>query len=739
MPFHSVVPLNTFIRPALNSLRTVALDTIGESPALRLELLVRLDLHAVLGDDSQGVGVHAPSVAVEEDLHALSDDVDGLLTRELLGGLLIRGIAAEDGLGQHGAEAGGETGRGVGGTEQVRGGEEGLAGVVEAGDKQVVPQGVELGSAVVEHLGEVAVEVGGAETGRVWGGVGLGEVEVGEVAVEVLHVGDVAAEANHGGVLERTQALNVREAGERAVGGCFEAGMGQPSTSSLMETLAMWCTSGGGAAGKHVGMLRTKVIGGHDNAVLVLDGYHGRAGDNGLLGVLLGAIVVHEGGVVGAVDVISRLVGRTVSVVLDWAPLEEAIWVYSHDPRPADGDPCLSVERVEEDGGEGASMLVREGKLASWAEESYAEAGWQSDRTCDGGRNVTRRPDLVKLVVMELHTPAIEASNSTELARLKLSGPILAMFTSTTRAVASRVLAGLPRAASRPLVLRPAPIAQRSFILSSWTSKQSSASSSADATTEKAKKPRAKKASTKSDDAAKKPKKAAAEKKKKKPAAKPLTPEQKQKLRIRQLKEWALLDEPSQLPQHIWTVYVAANFPKDPSVHATQVMKDLAADFQRLPESEKEELRATAAANGKANLQTRKDWIESFPPEVIFLAQSARKRLAKETSTGTRTRRYAQLHDQRVPKPAVGPYALFIQSRFNKTDGQSAADAIQDLARTWNGLSEEEKQPFINLSHGESKRVSELRAELKEKAKAYWAEHSTVTPSRVKSEIGALL
>lgn len=62
----------------------------------------------------------------------------------------------------------------------------------------MVPEGVELGAAAVEELGEVSVEVGGVEARLVGGLVGLGEGELGEVAVEVLHVGDVAAEAEDG-------------------------------------------------------------------------------------------------------------------------------------------------------------------------------------------------------------------------------------------------------------------------------------------------------------------------------------------------------------------------------------------------------------------------------------------------------------------------------------------------------------------------------------------------------------
>ena len=49
-------------------------------------------------------------------------------------------------------------------------------------------------------------------------GVVLGDVERGKETVEVLHVRDVAAEADDGGTREDAQALDVGEAGEGAVG-----------------------------------------------------------------------------------------------------------------------------------------------------------------------------------------------------------------------------------------------------------------------------------------------------------------------------------------------------------------------------------------------------------------------------------------------------------------------------------------------------------------------------------------
>jgi hypothetical protein len=51
-----------------------------------------------------------------------------------------------------------------------------------------------------------------------YGGVVFFDGEGVQEAVQVLHIGDVAAEADNGGVGESTEALDICEAGEGAVG-----------------------------------------------------------------------------------------------------------------------------------------------------------------------------------------------------------------------------------------------------------------------------------------------------------------------------------------------------------------------------------------------------------------------------------------------------------------------------------------------------------------------------------------
>lgn len=55
--------------------------------------------------------------------------------------------------------------------------------------------------------------------GVAFGGLAFGDGEGVEHAVDVLHVGDVAADADNRGGIEGTEALYIGEAGEGAVGG----------------------------------------------------------------------------------------------------------------------------------------------------------------------------------------------------------------------------------------------------------------------------------------------------------------------------------------------------------------------------------------------------------------------------------------------------------------------------------------------------------------------------------------
>ncbi|KYK55431.1 HMG box protein [Drechmeria coniospora] len=229
----------------------------------------------------------------------------------------------------------------------------------------------------------------------------------------------------------------------------------------------------------------------------------------------------------------------------------------------------------------------------------------------------------------------------------------------------------------------------------------------------------------------KKATKAAAPKKAKKTAKRALTPEEKEKAAIRVLKKMALLKGPQLLPESSWAVYVSQNLTAG-SGPLTDKIKEVASAFKNLSASEKERLQATAQSNQAANKRARQQWIESYPPEAVYMANIARRRLARKLS---KTRVYL-IHDARLPKRAGSPYTLFIKSRFRSaSDGgaTSSQDAFRAMSQEWKNLSEADKQPFRDMAESQSSANKEQLKALKDRAKAYWKTHEGGSSSQVPS------
>ncbi|EFY89737.1 HMG box protein [Metarhizium acridum CQMa 102] len=221
-------------------------------------------------------------------------------------------------------------------------------------------------------------------------------------------------------------------------------------------------------------------------------------------------------------------------------------------------------------------------------------------------------------------------------------------------------------------------------------------------------------------------KKASATKKKTKKAAAPkrqtkkvLTPEEKEKADLRHLKKMALLKGPTLLPESAWAVYVTNNIGAGEG-KLTERIKGISSRFAGLSESEKEGLKSTAQSNHDANKNTRQQWVEAHPVEAIYMANIARRRIARKTNKS----RIYLIHDERLPKRARSAYALFIKSRFSKVNSQSGSSTVQDTFRAmseeWRSMSESEKQPFKEAAASEMEKSAALLKELKEKARAYW-------------------
>ena len=171
-------------------------NLIGKRPALVLQLLVLLQLNAILRHDCDTVAIGTPRIPVEKDLHALLDGGHGLLPCYVSNTLLVlREQPPQQRLRQMCPEPRRQRWRAVGRAEKIREAQKRRTFVVEPGHEDHVPQRVEIGAALVEDFGEVGVEVLGVERVARRSVVFL-DVKRREHAVDVLHVGDVAAKSN---------------------------------------------------------------------------------------------------------------------------------------------------------------------------------------------------------------------------------------------------------------------------------------------------------------------------------------------------------------------------------------------------------------------------------------------------------------------------------------------------------------------------------------------------------------
>ncbi|KAF3077112.1 hypothetical protein CFAM422_000597 [Trichoderma lentiforme] len=274
--------------------------------------------------------------------------------------------------------------------------------------------------------------------------------------------------------------------------------------------------------------------------------------------------------------------------------------------------------------------------------------------------------------------------------------------------------------AARALVLRLATPSVRTISISasmrspaakSTTSKSKSKTSAKKSTTKKTAKPKAKKPVKKA------VKKKVAAKKPKKAVKKKLTPEQKEKAEIKKLKEMSLLKGPTLLPETAWNVYLVDNI-RGSSGSAIERAKALSTSFKNLTETEKERLASVGNSNKIANQETKKNWIQSFPPEAIYTANLARRRLARKTDKG----KIYLIHDDRLPHRSGNAFTLYLKEQYSQIGAEKATDAMKTISGQWKSLSPSEKAPYVDRANELNKGVEGQAKTLREKGNQYWKE-----------------
>ncbi|KAI0586700.1 NHP6B Chromatin-associated protein containing the HMG domain [Pyrenophora tritici-repentis] len=214
-----------------------------------------------------------------------------------------------------------------------------------------------------------------------------------------------------------------------------------------------------------------------------------------------------------------------------------------------------------------------------------------------------------------------------------------------------------------------------------------------------AKKPAAKKAAKK---------KPAAKKPGRKRVKKVLTPEEKEKAKIRELRAKALKEPVSQHAVSPFHVYIAEKLSgsKGTSAEARANVGTTAKAFKNLTPAELEHYNHLANQKMAEKQAEFKAWLYSHTPDEIRIANNARAQLRKKLA-GTQKKGVAytkKLVDDRVPKQKPTSYLRFFLERHASGDFKSikAADAAKLIGTEWKALSAAEKKKYQDESRAAS-------------------------------------
>ncbi|MCJ1223602.1 hypothetical protein MMC12_000245 [Toensbergia leucococca] len=189
-----------------------------------------------------------------------------------------------------------------------------------------------------------------------------------------------------------------------------------------------------------------------------------------------------------------------------------------------------------------------------------------------------------------------------------------------------------------------------------------------------------------------KAKRKAKPKPKRKPKKK-LTEEQKGKLEIKRLKEIALIN-PKELPATAFMVLSQEHL-KDSKKPLGGQVREAAAEYRDLSVELREHYNHIANQNKLLNQAAYREWIRSYTPNQIRLANIARLSLKRKGAKPAR-----KLQDDRQVKQNVPANFYFMKERRESGDfvGISITDTTRRLAIEWKELSGAEKEKYLDLA-----------------------------------------
>ncbi|KAF2798644.1 hypothetical protein K505DRAFT_346420 [Melanomma pulvis-pyrius CBS 109.77] len=181
-------------------------------------------------------------------------------------------------------------------------------------------------------------------------------------------------------------------------------------------------------------------------------------------------------------------------------------------------------------------------------------------------------------------------------------------------------------------------------------------------------------------------------------AKKVLTPEEKQKLQLRELKKKALRGPPH-VAISAWQAFTSEAIKAAGSGTVQEKLAAAGAKFKDLTPAEREHYNHVATEKNAIRKAAYKDWVESHTPEEIRVANRARatiRRRHKAAGGKTVPAHTVKIHDEREVKAPRLPFLRFSIERRATGDFKNIAipDASKLIGKEWHALTESEKQPY---------------------------------------------
>ncbi|KAF1944516.1 hypothetical protein EJ02DRAFT_452379 [Clathrospora elynae] len=195
----------------------------------------------------------------------------------------------------------------------------------------------------------------------------------------------------------------------------------------------------------------------------------------------------------------------------------------------------------------------------------------------------------------------------------------------------------------------------------------------------------------------------------KKRARKVVSPEDKEKAVIRELRVKALKAPVSNRPYSAFNAYVAemcggpANKGTTLAASNKKVI-DASSKFRTLAPAELEHYNHIANEKTTARRAELQAWLKSYTPDQIKTANNARALLRRKLAGTLKKKKYPahtnKLHDDRHVKQSPSAYILFLKDRYASGDfkGIKPTEATKLIGSEWLSLSSSEKKNYQDAS-----------------------------------------